>query len=90
MTDATWQLVTTAPNPPAAHAIATLLRGNGVPCQLQGESVIAGDGLPCAILVEASLLHRAQRILADARLSDAELEFLATGMLCCDDAREKP
>jgi hypothetical protein len=39
-------------------------------------------------MVEAHLLHRAQELLADAPFTDAELDFLATGRLSCDDSKE--
>jgi len=90
MTEATWQFLTTAPNVPAAHAVATLLEGNGVACQLKADSSLLGEARSCAVLVEASLLHRAKRVLSEASFTDEELEFLATGQPSCDDAREKP
>lgn len=90
MTEAPWRVLATAPNVPSAHAIATLLESHGVACQIKADTVIPGEARSCAILVDASVMHRAQWVLSEARLTDAELEFLATGMLCCDDAREKP
>jgi hypothetical protein len=90
VSDATWQLLTTVPNMPAAQAIATLLGNHGVACQLQADTALLGEGRSCSILVEASLMHRAKWVLADARFTDEELEFLATGMLSCADGREKP
>ena len=89
MKDASWQLLATAPNVPAAHAVVTLLEGSGVPCKLKAESSLLGEGRPCGILVEASRLHRAKAVMAEASFTDAELEFLATGHRSCDDAREE-
>lgn len=90
MKDAPWQLLMTAPNVPAAHAIVTLLEGSGVPCKLAADSAILGEARACGVLVETSHVHRAKRVLADAAFTDAELEFLATGQHSCDAAKEKP
>ncbi len=90
MSQTTWQLLTTAPNIPAAHALATLLKGRGVECQLKSDTSLLGEGRQCAILVEASLLHRAKYVLAEVDFTDAELDFLATGHLSCDAAKEHP
>jgi hypothetical protein len=81
--------LTTAPNVPAAHAVASLLEGNGVACQVRAESSLLGEARPCSLMVEASLLHRAKRVLSEASFTDAELEFLATGQQC-DPAKEQP
>ncbi len=88
MADPTWQLLATAPNVPAARALANLLEGEGVEVRIDADTALLGEGRPCALMVEASFLRRARRVLAEADFSDAELEFLATGRLSCDDARE--
>jgi hypothetical protein len=90
MTQATWQLLTTAPNVPAAHAVACLLEGNGVACQVRAESSLLGEGRPCSVMVEAALLYRAKRVLSEASFTDEELELLATGQHEGDDAKEQP
>lgn len=89
MTDSVWQLLTTAPNAPTARALVTLLEGQGVECQVRTDSAIFGEAMSCAVMVEASALDRAKRVLSEACFTDAELEFLATGAHCCDDAKEK-
>jgi hypothetical protein len=86
----TWQVLMTAPNVPAAHALMTLLHDRGVECQLKADTALLGEGRQCAILVEASLLHRAKYVLAEANFTDEELDFLATGQLSCDAAKERP
>ena len=90
MSETKWQLLTTAPNIPAAHALETLLKGRGVDCRLESDMPLLGEGMPCAVMVEASLLHRAKYVLAEADFTDAELDFLATGHLSCDAAKEQP
>ncbi len=86
----TWKLLTTAPNIPAAHALVTLLEGRGIECQLKSDTSLLGEGRQCAIMVEASLLHRAKYLLAEVNFTDDELDFLATGHLSCDAAKEHP
>lgn len=88
MTEEMWQVLTTAPNLPAAHALASLLEGQGVGCRLKADTALLGEGRSCAILVKASLMQRAKRVLTDASFTDAELAFLATGQSFCDDAKE--
>jgi hypothetical protein len=83
-----WHVVATAPNMPAAHSLASLLAGQGVACRIKADSALLGEARPCAIEVEHSLLHRALHLLTEAHFTDAELDFLATGQLSCDDAKE--
>jgi len=90
VTDAGWQLLVTAPNIAAAHVMAELLERQGVTLQLRTDSALLGEAMPCALFVEKPFLQRAQRLLDEARFSDEELEFLATGTAGCTDAREKP
>jgi hypothetical protein len=90
VTEAKWQLLTIALNMPAARAVAGLLEGQGVRCQLKADTSLLGEGRQCAIMVEASLLHRGKFVLSEANFTDAELDFLATGQLSCDAAKEYP
>ena len=89
MAAAKWQLLTTAPNMPAARAVAGLLEAKGVRCQLKADTALLGEGRQCAIMVEASLLHRGKFVLAEANFTDAELDFLATGRMSCEDAQRE-
>ncbi len=88
MSEAKLQLLTTAPNVPAAQVIAGLLKGQGVDCHIQTGTPLLGEAQMCAVMVEASLLHRAKILLSEASFTDAELDFLATGHLSCEDAKE--
>lgn len=88
MAEAKLQLLTTAPNIPAAQVIAGLLRGQGVECRIDSGSSLLGEAQLCAIMVEAAALRRAKAVLADATFTDQELDFLATGHVSCEDAKE--
>ena len=88
MSETKWQLLMTAPNVPAAHALVTLLKGRAIECRVKSDTSLLGEGRPCAVMVEASLLHRAKYVLAEVNFSDEELDFLATGHLSCDAAKE--
>ena len=90
MSETKWQLLTMAPNIPAAHALETLLKGHGIECRLKSGTPLLGEGRHCAVTVEASLLHRAKYVLAEVNFTDEELDFLATGQLSCDAAKERP
>ena len=90
MSETKWQLLTTAPNIPAAHALETLLKGRGIECRLKSDTALLGEGRECAVMVEVSLLHRAKYVLAEVNFTDEELDFLATGQLSCDAAKERP
>jgi hypothetical protein len=71
-----------------AHLIASVLEGQGIACHIDRGTTLLGEAQPCGVMVEAHLLHRAQELLADAPFTDAELDFLATGRLSCDDSKE--
>jgi hypothetical protein len=90
VTGPSWQLLVTAANVATAHVLAELLAKQGIILQLRADSALLGQAMPCALYVEKPFLQRAQRLLAEASFSDEELEFLATGVACCADAREKP
>ena len=88
MSQTTWQVLTTAPNVPAARALADSLLAHGVASRVVTESSLMGEALPCRIMVEAALLRRAQWLMTQGRFTDEELTFLATGALSCTDAKE--
>lgn len=56
--------------------------------RIESDLSLLGEARMCALMVEAEVLRGAQSLLAQAELTDAELDFLATGHLSCDDARE--
>jgi hypothetical protein len=88
MTQSKLQILTTGPNVPAARVIAGLLKEQGIECHIQSDTPLLGEAQMCAVMVEAPLVERAKRVLAEASFTDAELDFLATGHLSCEDAKE--
>ena len=88
MSHTTWQVLTTAPNSPAALALAHSLLAHGVASRVVTESSLMGEALPCRIMVDAALLHRAQWLMTQGQFTDDELTFLATGALSCEDSKE--
>lgn len=88
MSQVTWQVLTTAPNPPAARVLADALLAQGVFCRVVTDSTLLGQAMPCRIMVDATLLHRAQWLMKQGEFTDEELSFLATGALSCADSKE--
>jgi hypothetical protein len=88
MSQTTWQVLTTAPNTPAAQALADSLLAHGVASRVVTESSLMGEALPCRIMVEATLLRRAQWLMTQGHFTDEELTFLATGAVSCSDSKE--
>ena len=88
MSPLTWRVLTTAPNPPAARALADALLAHGVFCRVVTDSTLLGQAMPCRIMVDATLLHRAQSLMTQGQFTDEELTFLATGALSCADSKE--
>ena len=79
MSDDTWSTVVTFSDRISAEAILGLLKSENLPCQVASNETIPGLGTEFAVLVPAGLLHRAQSILAQAQVSEQELDSLATG-----------
>ena len=66
----------------SATAAASYLEQNGVPSRVEGGSPNVDLSPVAYVLVEGHLAHRARWLLAQqSNISDAELEFLATGKL---------
>ena len=64
----------------AAEVIAGYLRCNDCPAQIDGRAGAALE--PCVrVIVPGELLHRARWLWAQADLTEAELQYLATGEL---------
>ena len=75
----TWRLLTAAPNLPAAKALAGALIADGVASKIVADTILLGEGQPCRVFVNATQLHRAQRLLLEGEFTDEELAFLAVG-----------
>ena len=81
MPQQTWQAVGEFPNHLAAEIAASVLRAESVPVRIESSGALPGLELGSRVLVPAEILHRAKWLLAQARVSDSELELLATGRL---------
>jgi hypothetical protein len=80
-----WQPVALLYDGPAAHKLAALLEAEAVPTQVAPDSKLIGHTLGWEVCVPAAMLQRAHESLAPSRFTDAELEYLATGVLAGDD-----
>ena len=65
----------------SAEAILGLLAEEGLPSYIGSNEYVPGLGSHFAVFVPADLLRRAQWILEQARVSEEELTYLATGKL---------
>jgi hypothetical protein len=81
MTGIQWQLLTTAPNVPSAHALVSSLSAHGVVSKIVSDTSLLGEFQVCRVFIDAAQVHRAQWLLAQNDFSDEELSFLATGSL---------
>jgi hypothetical protein len=86
MPQTTWQLLTTAPNAPSAHALASLLSGHDIASQVMSDTVLLGECQACRVFVDAAHIHRARRLLAQDHFTDEELNRLAIGTLPPDES----
>ena len=78
-----------------ARAGAALLEAEAVPTQVTSDSKLIGYALGWEVCVPASMLQGAHELLAPSRFTDAELEYLATGILAggkegTDDLHQQP
>jgi hypothetical protein len=76
-----WDVVATFSDVPSAQALASLFRAEGVPADVVSDTSLLGEARRCEIRVPSELAHRARWIMSQAQVTDAELEFLATGQL---------
>jgi hypothetical protein len=76
-----WQPFQTFSDRGSAEALAAVLDSEGVPARVESSKLVAGIESRYCVLVPASLAHRANWVLADSDLTDAELDYLATGKL---------
>jgi hypothetical protein len=81
----TWDVVATFSDVPSAQALAGLFQEEGVPVELVSDTSLLGEVRLCEVRVPSALAHRARWLMSQAKFTDAELEFLATGKLGGDD-----
>ena len=74
-----WQALETFPNHLAAEIAAGVLRADSMPVRIESFGVVPGLEQGSQLMVPVALMHRARWLLAQARVSDAELDDLAMG-----------
>jgi hypothetical protein len=87
MSQSDWALLTSLPDAPSAQSLVDALFAYGVAARVESEPALLGEVRNCNVLVQVKLLHRARWFLAQGQISDAELEFLATGKLPSEDEK---
>jgi hypothetical protein len=88
MLQSNWQVLTTAPDLPSAHALVEILTGQGITAHVVPDSTLLGQALPCRVMVDSAQAHRARWLMSQSQFTDEELAFLATGVVSCDAAKE--
>jgi hypothetical protein len=88
MSQSRWHVLTTAPDLPSAHALVESLLAQGINSHVVPDSTLLGEAMPCRVVVDSSLAHRAQWVMSQGQFTDEELTFLATGVVSCDAAKE--
>ncbi len=78
--------VATFDNELSAEVPAGLLRSEGVPTKVRWISPLLGVVDDVRVYVPASLAHRARWFINSSKVTDAELDFAATGQLNSDDS----
>ncbi len=76
-----WQPLETFSTHLAAEIAAAVLRADSMAVRIESFGVVPGLEQGSQLMVPAPLLHRARWLLAQAKVSDAELDYLATGKL---------
>ena len=76
-----WQLFETLTDLGSAKVRIAVLEREGVPARLVSNRLALGLEEGYHVFVPANLLHRAKWVSSQSRLSDAELDYLATGEL---------
>ena len=84
-----WQVVATFSDVSSGHMIVTLFNREGLPAELILGSPLLGDANSCEIRVPREVAHRARWIFSQAKFTDAELTYLATGELGNTEEAEK-
>jgi hypothetical protein len=77
----TWSEFATYGEAASAEVIAGLLRSEKVPARIVSDAPMAGLVGGFCVMVPVAMLRRAEWVLSQAQLTDAELSFFATGEL---------
>ncbi len=73
-----WVVFVSYADSPSAEAIASLLRAESVPARVERGSPIPGLEQGARVMVPKQLLHRANFVREQNRVTDDELDYLAT------------
>jgi hypothetical protein len=76
-----WSEFATYGDAASAEVIVGLLRSENVPARIVSDEPMPGLMHGFCIMVPAAMLRRAEWVLAQAQLTDAELSYYATGQL---------
>jgi hypothetical protein len=74
-----WAIVATFGDRISAQALVGLLDSEKLTCRLISNEPLPGLGSEFAVMVPKQLLRQARRIREEARVSEQELTYLATG-----------
>jgi hypothetical protein len=76
-----WSVVASFGDPISAQALSGLLKSESLPCLMISNAAVPGLGTEFSVLVPTPQLRKAQLIREQNRVSDEELNYLATGEL---------
>jgi len=80
-----WQSVASLYDVRAAHNLAVLLEDEAVPAHVASDAKLIGEALVWEVWVPVAMVERAHKLLEESRFTDAELEYLSTGILAGDE-----
>lgn len=81
-----WIVVASVYDVSVAHGLADLLNAELVPAEVVAGSQVIGEARVWEVRVPSVTSERARLLLAPSLLSEAELNYLATGILPGNDA----
>ena len=86
-----WQQFEVFPDRFEAERVVGLLESSGVPAYVDYGGLGVGLEMRFPVYVDASLAHRARWVIANTpEVTDAELDYLATGKLPGSDGPKEP
>ena len=81
MSDNEWELFRMFPDLGPAETLRMQLEAAGVPTRVESSALESGVESQFRVFVLKALAHRARWVAAQAPVTDAELDYLATGKL---------
>jgi hypothetical protein len=84
MSDTRWRPLVVLSDVPSARILIDQLAAEGISTRLVTDAAVMGEAAPCRIFVDAIQAHRARLFMAQEKLTESELTFLATGELSPD------